>query len=216
MKENLLAWISLAIVLSNLYIVSSSRLTYQIRGVVVQGLLLSILPLVLFSSDDNPVHMIILFVMGVTIKGIIIPRYLFKTIQDVRVEREVNPLIGYSFSMLYGVITAALSFYLISRIDILPDEFSPFHLSAAVATSFIGIYLIIARRNVVSQIIGYLVLENAGFTLGLSVAVTQLLFVEMGVLLDLVGGIFIMTMAVNHIYSEHKNLSVKSLERLIQ
>lgn len=215
MKENLLAWVSLAIVLSNLYIVSSSRLTYQIRGVVVQGLLLSTLPLILFQGE-NLVHMMVLFLMGVAIKGILVPKYLMKTIQDVKVEREVHPLIGYSFSLFYGVFTAALSFFLINRISILPVSFSPFHLSAAVATAFIGIYLIIARRNVVSQIIGYLVLENAGFTLSLSVAVSQPLFVEMGILLDLVGGIFIMTIAVNHIYSEHDSLSVKSLERLIQ
>ena len=215
MKENLIAWISFAIILSNFYIISSSRLTYQIRGIVAQGLLLSILPLALFNGEDL-FNMIILVIMGVAIKGIIVPRYLTKTIQDVRVGREVHPLIGYSFSMLYAVLTSAFAFFIISRIKELPEYFSPFHLSAAVATPFIGIYLIIARRNVVSQIIGYLVLENAGFTLSLSVAVTQPLFVEMGVLLDLAGGIFIMTVAVNHIYLEHESINVESVERLTQ
>lgn len=215
MRENLILWISLLIVLSNLYIVSSSRLTFQIKGVAAQGLLLSLLPPLLLVSA-NRTHTIILVVIGVVIKAVVMPQYLFKTIRDVKVEREVNPLIGYSFSMMYGIITTAFSFYVIQRIDSLPKTFSPFHLSAAIAMAFIGIYIIIARRNVVSQIIGYLVLENAGFTLGFSIAAAQPFFVEMGVLLDLLVGIIIMTMAVNHIYLEHNSMSVETLDRLTQ
>ena len=44
MSVNILAWVSLAIVVSNLYMLSTSRLTGMIRGVATQGLLLSFLP----------------------------------------------------------------------------------------------------------------------------------------------------------------------------
>ena len=91
---------------------------------------------------------------------------------------------------------------------------SPFHASTAIATAFIGLFLIVTRRNVVGQIIGYLVFENAGFVLGISVAAFQPLFIEMGVLLDILVGVFIMVMAVNYVHMEHDTISIRSLERL--
>ena len=215
MRENLVVWISLLIVLSNLYILSSSRLTYQIKGVATQGFLLSLLPLFTLEAH-GVIHIIVIATLGIAIKGLFIPLYLFRTIKDVRITREANPVVGYSFSIFYGIVTSGLAFYIINRIDFLPDDFSTFHISAAIAMAFTGLYLIIARRNVVSQIIGYLVLENSGFTLGLAVAASEPFFVEMGVLLDMFVGIFIMTMAVNHIYLEHKTMNVESLERLTQ
>ncbi|MBN2803792.1 MAG: hydrogenase, partial [Deltaproteobacteria bacterium] len=84
------------------------------------------------------------------------------------------------------------------------------------ATALIGIYMIIARKNVLSQLIGYLVLENAGFLLALSVAVSQPFFVEIGVMLDVFMGVIIMTTAMHQIYAEHETYSSDSLERLKQ
>ena len=215
MQENLITWISLLIVLSNLYVLSAGRLTYQIRGVAVQGVLLSLIPL--FSPEsDSFTFVLITILIGVAIKGLLIPKYLFRTIRDVRIKRETGAIVGYSFSLFYGITTSGFAFYLVSRIDSLPDIFSSFHLSAALAMAFTGLYLIIARKNVVSQIIGYLVLENAGFTLSLAVAASQPLFIEMGVMLDLLVGIFIMTVAVNHIIIVHKTMNAESLERLTQ
>jgi hydrogenase-4 component E len=214
MKENLLIWVSLAIILTNFYAISSSRLTYMIKAVAAQGFLLSILPLLLIN-EQHITEILILMFLGIVIKGLVIPHYLFKTIKDIKVQRNVNPLIGFSFSIIYALVTSVLAFYIVKKIGS-NHIFSSAQASVAIATAFIGLYIIIARRNVVSQIIGYLILENAGFILSLSVAVSQPLFVEMGVLLDVLVGVFIMTIAVNHIYLEHNSVEVDSLERLTQ
>jgi hydrogenase-4 component E len=213
MSFDLLAWLSLAIVICNLYMLATSRLTGMIRGVAIQGFLLSILPLLLPNPAD-PFHTILLVVLGMAIKGIMIPRYLFRAIRDVRVVREVNPSIGYSLSTAYGIITSAFAFYILRKIPFSAVTVSPFHLSIAIATAFIGIFLIVARRNVVSQIIGYLVFENSAFILAISIAAFQPLLIEMGVLLDMLVGVFIMVMAVHHIHTKHKTIGIESLERL--
>lgn len=214
MKENLLIWVSLAIILTNFYAISSSRLTYMIKAVAAQGFLLSILPLLLIN-EHHVFEILTLTFMGIVIKGMVIPHYLLRTIKDIKVQRNVHPLIGFSFSIIYALITSVLAFYVVKQIGSF-HIFSSAQAAVAIATALIGLYIIIARRNVVSQIIGYLMLENSGFILSLSVAVSQPLFVEMGVLLDLLVGVFIMTMAVNHIYSEHNSVEVESLERLTQ
>ncbi len=163
MRFDLLAWISLAIVVCNLYMLATSRLSGMIRGVAAQGLLLSILPLLL-PHPAARIHMILLVFLGMAIKGILIPRYLFRAIRDVRVVREVNPSVGYSLSVSYGILTSAFAFYVLRKIPFYSITVSPFHASTAIATAFIGIFLIVARRNVVSQIIGYLVFENSALS----------------------------------------------------
>ena len=213
MNFDILAWLSLAIVVCNLYMLSTARITGMIRGVAAQGFLLSVLPLLLTVPAD-PIHTIILVILGLGIKGILIPRYLFRAIRDVRVVREVEPAVGYSLSAIYGIVTSALSFFILRKVPFQAAAVSPIHASIAIATAFVGLFLITARKNVVSQIIGYLVLENSAFILAISIAAFQPLLVEMGVLLDMLVGVFIMVVAVHHIHTKHKSISIESLERL--
>jgi hydrogenase-4 component E len=173
MNFDILAWLSLAIVVCNLYMLSVARLTGMIRGVAAQGFLLSLLPLLLAVPAD-PVHTIFLVFLGMGIKGILIPKYLFRAIRDVRVVREVEPAVSYSLSAIYGIVTAALAFFILRKIPF-PTMVSPIHAS---------------------------------------IAAFQPLLVEMGVLLDMLVGVFIMVVAVHHIHTKHKSIGIQSLERL--
>jgi hydrogenase-4 component E len=213
MSFDLLAWLSLAIIVCNLYMLATSRLSGMIRGVAAQGFLLSMLPLLL-PNPAELFHTVLLVVLGMAIKGILIPRFLTKAIRDIRVVREVNPSIGYTLSVAYGVVTSAFAFYILRKVPFSSVAVSPLHTSIAIATAFIGVFLIVARRNVVSQIVGYLVFENSAFILAISVAAFQPLLVEMGILLDMLVGVFIMVVAVHHIHTRHRTIDVQSLERL--
>ena len=213
LKFNFLAWVSVSVVVCNLYLLATSRLPAMIRAVALQGLLLSLLPLLLPNPAEHT-HIIILMVLSAVIKGIVIPGFLFRAIRDVRVVREVNPTVGFSISVAYGILVAAFSFYVLRKIPFASVVVSPFHASTAIATACIGLFLIITRRNIMGQIIGYLVFENSGFILGISIAAFQPLYIEMGILLDMLVGVFIMVIAVSHVYAEHDSMNIESLERL--
>jgi hydrogenase-4 component E len=215
MTFDLLAWVSLAIVVCNLYMLATSRISGMIWAGAVQGFLLSSLPLLL-PNPAEVFHTILLVGLGMMIKGILIPRYLLKSIRDVRVVREVNPSVGPTLSAAYGILTSAFAFYIVRKIPLSTVAVSSFHASTAIAMAFIGIFLIVTRRNVVSQIVGYLVFENSAFILGVSIAASQPLLVEMGILLDMLVAVFIMVMAVSHIHTKHKTISSDNLERLVR
>lgn len=213
MRFNLLAWVSLSIVICNLYLLGTSRLPAMIRAVAVQGFLLSFLPLLL-PNPAEPLHVVIMVALSAAVKGIAIPYYLRRAIRGVRTVRDSDPSVGYTLSIAYGIFAAALSFYVLRKIPFHSVTVSPFHASTAIATAAIGLFLIITRRNVVSQVIGYLVFENAGFILAVSVAAFQPLFIEMGTLLDILVGVFIMVVAIRYVHSAHNSISIKPLERL--
>jgi hydrogenase-4 component E len=86
--------------------------------------------------------------------------------------------------------------------------------SLALCISLTGLFLIVSRTQAITQVIGYLVLENGIFAFGISLPMTQSLLVEMGVLLDLLVCVFIMGIVLYHINREFYSISTGSLESL--
>ena len=216
MNIDFLLLISLLIILSNIYLLGTSRLGAMIRGIAFQGMLLSVLPLLLLSHNSKMGiwHVILLSVLSVIVKGYIIPNYLDEIIHKVKVKRELNPYVGYITSVLFGIIVSYGSFALLKHMPFYALVVSPLHAATAMASILIGTFLIASRRNVLAQIIGFLVFENAGFILGISVAASQPLFIEIGILFDLVAGVIIMGTTMRFIHTHFDSISVNALERL--
>ena len=83
---------------------------------------------------------------------------------------------------------------------------------ASLATLFSGFLGLTTRRKAISQVTGYLVLENGIYVFGL--LLYQSMIVEVGVLLDLLVGIFVMGIVLNHIQREFSSLDTERLSRL--
>ncbi len=77
-----------------------------------------------------------------------------------------------------------------------------------------GFLVLIARRKAISQVIGYLLLENGIFIFGLLLAEAMPGMVEAGALLDLLVGIFVMGIVINHISREFSSLDTSRLTTL--
>jgi len=75
----------------------------------------------------------------------------------------------------------------------------------------IGLLILISRKKAITQVLGYLVLENGIYILGLSLAAQMPFLVEMGVLLDVFVGVFIMGIIINHIKDIFDDLNVENL-----
>ena len=214
MDIDVLLLVSLLIILSNIYLLGTSRLGAMIRAIAFQGIMLSILPLLIMHIDMEPEHIIVLTMLSIVVKGYIIPNYLHNIMGKVKVKRELSPYVGYFSSVFFGLVASYSSFYLIKLLPFYALVVSPIHAATAMASILIGTFLIASRKNVLAQIIGFLVFENAGFILGISVATTQPLFIEIGILFDLVAGVVIMGTTMKFINMHFKSINVAALERL--
>jgi hydrogenase-4 component E len=85
---------------------------------------------------------------------------------------------------------------------------------AAMAMALCGLFLIIARRQALTQVIGYLVFENGIYLFGLAISAKNPLLVELGVLLDVFVGVFVMGIVIYHINREFDSISVEDLRML--
>ena len=195
----------------NLFALGTSRIQAVIRIVGLQGVLLGAMPL----FAHNPIEPATLGIAAVAVllKGVMIPGMLSHALRDAMVKKEVEPLIGVLPSMVLGAVATGFAMVFATQ---LPMAGGGAHLvvPASLATVLVGFILLITRYKAITQVIGYLVLENGIFIFGLLLVESMPLVVEMGVLLDLFVGIFVICIIVNHINRAFSSLDTRQLANL--
>ena len=203
--------ILLLVVLTDFAVLGTSRLSSCIRGIAVQGLLLGLLPL--FTAPQLSVHAVSLAVGTVAVKALVLPWFLAWAIREAAVRREVEPVVGFIASQLCGALAVALAFAIASRLP-LPATQQPLLVPVALATLIIGFIVLTTRRKAITQVVGYLILENGIFLFGLTHAESVPFLIELGVLLDVFVGVFIMGIVVFHINREFDSIDATRLTEL--
>lgn len=79
---------------------------------------------------------------------------------------------------------------------------------------FTGLFLVIARRTAVNQVLGYLVLENGIYAFSLAMVRDVPFLVEIGVLMDMFVAVFVMGIAIYRINSEFDHIDSDRLTKL--
>jgi hydrogenase-4 component E len=201
------------LILTNLRLIASSRMASCIYVVALQGILLGILPL-LVGADHFTLRAVMLSVVTVSLKGIVFPWLLLRTLQTANVRREMEPLVGYTTSLLVGAALLGLSMWLGGRLPLPVPAESPLVLPLALFNLMIGLFAIVSRRKALTQVLGYLVMENGIYAFGLAFALSEPLLVELGVLLDVFMAVFVMGIAIFHINREFDHMDTDRLTLL--
>lgn len=201
----------LSVVLTNFVVLGTTRLSTCIRAVAVQGFLLGVLPVAL--HPEAGLSIIGLSIGTVLVKAVILPWFLLWAIREAAVRREVEPLIGYITSLLLGGVAVAVAFALAQRLP-LPQQELSLLVPVGMSTVIIGLLVLTSRVKAITQVVGYLMLENGIYAFGLTLAERVPLLVELGVLLDVFVGVFVMGIVVFHINREFDSLSSAHLTEL--
>lgn len=211
MNDLLNALLMMMLVL-NLFTLGSSRLVTMIRIVAVQGILLGFLPLLLHESLTIPV--VVATLSAIVLKGSLIPAIMLRALRDAQIKREVEPLIGFLPSILLGALGTGVALLFFGQLEAVNTHAGSFIIPTSVATIFVGFVLLTTRFKAISQVLGYLVLENGIFVFSLLLIEAIPLVVEMGMLLDLFVGIFVISIITNHINRAFSSLDTRKLVSL--
>jgi hydrogenase-4 component E len=199
------------VLLINFISLGTSRLIFSIRAVAVQGVILGVLPGMIHPFSW---HLVGITVVIIAVKGFVIPQLLGRAVRSAEIKREVEPFLGYVPTLLLGAIFTALSFGFAGRLPMLPEHQNFMFVPASIATLMTGFLILTTRRKAISQVIGYLVLENGIFIFGLLLAEAMPIMVEAGALLDLLVGTFVMGIVINQISREFSSLDTSRLTSL--
>lgn len=203
---NLLVGLSMGL---NLLALGSGRLPSVIRIVAVQGFALGLLPLLLEPGWRLLVALVAL--VTVAVKGFLIPYLLRRAMRAALIDREIEPFIGFVPSLLLGAAGTMIGIAGAHFLPLLPEHAGTLLVPGALASIFTGFVLLIGRTKAMSQVCGYLILENGVYLFGLLLIHSTPLLVETGVLLDLTVGVFVIGIIVDRIQRAFDSLDTRKL-----
>jgi hydrogenase-4 component E len=199
-------------ILSNFVLVATSRVNKAIQIAVIQGILLGLIPLAM-GLGRHP-HILLMVAATISVKGWLIPFLLRRALREVHIQREMDPYVGYTLSLMLCALGTGLSLILAHMLPLRGGTPVVLLVPAALSTLFTGFLMLVSRRKALTQVVGYLILENGIYLFGLLLVEDMPLLVETGILLDLFVGVFVMGIVINHIRTAFDSTDTRHLAEL--
>ncbi|MBI3795331.1 MAG: formate hydrogenlyase [Nitrospinae bacterium] len=189
----------------------------RIYGLLVifawQGFFLSLSSaIVAYTADIR--HLYVSAALTLLLKVIVLPYILYALINKLNIFREVEPLVNIPTTMLIGVALVIFSYHLTAPVRELSTLFTRTTLAVALSTVLLGFLMMITRKKAVTQVIGFLAMENGLFFAATSATYGMPLVVELGVALDILIAALIFGIFIFQIRTTFDTLDLTEMEKL--
>ncbi|MCK9185503.1 MAG: hypothetical protein M0Q16_09045 [Candidatus Cloacimonetes bacterium] len=186
--------------LSLLWASVTNMLETIIKILVVQGLILFGITL-LKTTHLHWLSFGIIALETLIFKAILIPWFIHDTIRHNQIRRETEASVSNFFSLALMSLIFIFSFALAAAAPAWSVKVFPLEFGIAFATILKGIFIIIANKKLITQLMGYLIMENGIFMLSLSAGSDLPYIVSLGVSLDIMLSVLIAVLFIKRISS---------------
>lgn len=200
------------VLLSILFSFGSSLLPGLIEVIAFQGVVVSLVPL--FISHHMVAGDIVFTLMTLIIRGIVIPLCIYLAIKRVAIRREVEPIVGFHASILLGLVMIVAAAYVSTKFVVPSISESALLLPTTISLLVAGMFILIARRNAIAMVLGYIMMENGIYLVGTTFSIRALHIVEFGILLDVLAAVMIMAIILQNINTTFENVDTALLRTL--
>jgi len=175
-------------------------------------LLASLTAIVGYFGDDPRLYV----VSGVLVllKGVAIPRLLGEMQRRFGIEPKTRPYVNTEISLLAAGLLVLFAYVIARPLMAVTELPTREGLPLAMALLFVSLFIIVSRRKAITQVIGFLMLENAIALVAVVGTYGVPLLVEFGVFLDALMGFLVMQIFVYHIHETFDSIDVEELTRL--
>ena len=191
------------------------RILSLINLFAVQGFVLMVSTVVVAYST-NQAHLYWSALLTLALKVVVLPWILHRLAHALNVRWDVEPLINIPATMLLGIMLVIFAFNLASPISEMAGTITKSTLGIAIACILLSFLMMITRRKAVSQVIGFLAMENGLFFAATSATYGMPMVVELGIALDLLVATLVFGVFFFHIRETFESLDIHHLEKLKQ
>jgi hydrogenase-4 component E len=164
------------------------------------------------SVAQSAPHLIVTAAVALVVKGFIIPAALHRIVRQLEIHREIEQVIGGGPTMLTGLGLVALSILLVQPVGEGTGIIVREDLAFALAVVLLGMLMMITRRNAVTQIVGFMSLEN-GLILAATGAKGMPLVVEISVAFSVLIAFIVIGIFLFRIRERFDSVDVQTLDR---
>jgi len=159
-------------------------------------------------------HLYISAALTLALKVIALPYILYVLIHRLNIKKDVEEMVNVPTTMILGIAIVIFSYMLTAPIRELSTLVTRSTLAVALATVLLGFLMMITRKKAVTQVIGFLAIENGLFFAATSATYGMPLVVELGVALDILIAAFIFGIFFFQIRTTFDSLELREMEKL--
>ena len=209
----LLNTLAALLLLLSFAMLSQRRIVSLVNLLALQGALLFVATLLLaWRTGDHNLYFSA--VLTLALKVIFLPWLLHLLIRRLGVYWDTEPLLNITGTMLAGVLVVIFSFGLAQPISALASTATRNSIGIAVAVILIAFLTMITRRKAMSQVVGFLSMENGLFFGAMSATYGMPMVVELGVALDVLVAMLVLGVFFFQIREQFDSLDLKNFETL--
>lgn len=181
-------------------------------GLAVQTALLGLVVFV-HGQEMHAPHYMLLAGVVIVVKAVLIPAFLAWIAGQIEVLRDKGAGLNSSMALFAGCGALAAGYFIAPSIKGLLSK-DPGAAGMALALLLIGMLLMLTRRLAISQVVGFLVLENGIFLYALTQTSGMPLIVEMGVVFDVLVGVMVAGLVIFRLNRSFEHVDVTKLTGL--
>lgn len=209
--------LSILILLTSFMLVANKRVDSCIKTFRIQSLLIAITVGILAIQNlytEGSFELFIVFVLIVAFKVILIPKLLKSTVAKVEYRVEKGFFLNVPLAVLICFGLVILSYFSVYAIKGISNGDIRLYLVNSISIMLIGLFFMINRKKAISQIIGFMVIENGLFTAAILTTHGLPLVVDAGILVDLLSAAMIMGILVFKISENFDSIDLNKLRNL--
>lgn len=205
--------LSFLVVGTAILLIARGDLAGQVRLFAVQSLALSALAMIV-ATYAGSIELLVVGLALAVIKVLIIPRVMRRAVIKIGLQRAVAPYLGTAPALVVCGALVIIAFYVMAPITASNPHPTAGAIPLAFAGILIGFFVTVIRRRALTQILGFLMLENGIFLLALLTTYGVPFIVEVGVFLDLLVAVLIMEIFIYRIKENFDSIEVRQMGRL--
>ncbi|HBZ72725.1 MAG TPA: formate hydrogenlyase [Deltaproteobacteria bacterium] len=189
------------------------RIVNLVNLLAFQGTLLLVATLLLAWRTGQR-HLYLSAVLTLALKVTFLPWMLHRLIRRLEVYWDTEPLLNISGTMLVGLLVVVFAFGLAQPISALASTATRSSIGIAIAVVLLSFITMITRRKAMSQVVGFLSMENGLFFGAMSATYGMPMIVEFGVALDVLVAVIVLGIFFFQIREQFDSLDLHHLESL--
>lgn len=211
--EGIATGLAVLVLLSEFAMLRAALLRAQVRLYAIQSLLVSALAVVI-AADRGIAELYVLAGLSLVLKAIVVPYLILRMLRSAGAEIAGSGALGVASEVLLALAVAVFGFFATRKLDIVSATLPTAAFGLAIAVVLVAFVLMIVRRDVVSQAVGFFSLENGGSLAGLVVAAGMPLILEVALLFDLLVAVVVFGVLIRVHHDTSSSLSTTQLTKL--
>ncbi len=157
-------------------------------------------------------HLYVTAAIALVFKAIVIPLALHRMIQRLGIHRTIETVVGIGLTMLCGIGLVAIAIMVMLPVTEQADVLTQEDLAFALSVVLLGLLMMVTRRNAVSQVVGFMSLEN-GLILAAAGAKGMPLVVEISIAFSVLIALIVIGIFLFRIRERFDTVDVETLDR---